>query len=1023
MFQHSIAFDSASYLLLLFLLPLMWWASYQSLAGLGRWRRPLALILRSVVFAIIVFALADIKYQRRNDQMTVVFLLDQSLSIPIDSRREMIEYVNRAIDKHHDEAKNDRFAVIVFGRDAAVEMPLVNVAIPLRSRLETILDPEYTDLSNAIQRAKAIFPYDTSKRIVLITDGNQNIGDARRDAGAAAAAGVSIDVVPVLLSSRSEVSVEKVDVPASTRRGQPFEMRVVLRNDALKGSEQTVSGKLRIIRKAGDREEILTEQDVEVPPGKRVYTIPEEIDLPDFYTYEARFSPTDTAADGMAQNNVASAFTHVRGKGHVLLIENWDKKGEADYLVERLRSEDIAVTVTPSDRLFTSLAELQRYDSVILANVSRSTGTDAENVSSFSDDQISMLVRNTREMGCGLIMMGGPDTFGAGGWTNTELEKAMPVDFEIKNAKVVPVGALVLMMHAGEMPRANYWQKRIAFESIKLLGSRDYCGLVQWNGSDQWLWGQSKGGLIRVGPNRKMMLGRIDRMMIGDMPAFDPALKMAATAFAGIPDAAVKHMIIISDGDPTPSTSAVLKRLKQQKVKISTVAVGSHGRIGSQEMQKIASFTGGKYYVVNNPNALPRIYQREARRIARPLVYEPKPPVSPSIVSSHEIVQGLEGSLPPISGFVLTSVKENPLVEVILRSPRPVTEKNSTILACWTYGAGKALALTTDAGERWASSWTEWENYDKFFSQMVRWSMRPTDDSGNYSMATDVRDGRTKIIITALDQDDQFLNDQSMTATVVAPDMSSLPVRMEQVAPGRYVGDFDSETAGSYLIVVNPGEGRAPIRSGVNVGYSAEYQDNQTNMALLRAFAELKAKGGPSGVLVEAGLNATPPGTLDSANPFRRDLKPAFSNQSIWPWLLVVGSCLFFADVFVRRVQVNLLWIGSAWARALDFMLRRQREAPTPETMSRLRSRKQEINQQIESRRAATRFEGKETGEAPDRSTIVTPAKPTTSAQRPQAAEPEDQPAEESYTERLLKAKRKVWRDRDQGGKGGSPRP
>ena len=99
------------------------------------------------------------------------------------------------------------------------------------------------------------------------------------------------------------------------------------------------------------------------------------------------------------------------------------------------------------------MAELQRYDSVVLANVSRSTGDDAENVSSFSDSQISMLTQNTREMGCGLIMLGGPDTFGCGSWTGTELEKAMPVDFEIKSTKVTPVGALVLMMHAGVLKK------------------------------------------------------------------------------------------------------------------------------------------------------------------------------------------------------------------------------------------------------------------------------------------------------------------------------------------------------------------------------------------------------------------------------------------------------------------------------------------------------------------------------------------------------------------------------------------
>lgn len=1009
MWQHSFTFDSPAYLLLLLLLPLMWWWSYDSLSGLGHWRRLAALVFRSLVLLAMVLSLADIQYQRRSDQLTVIYLLDQSLSIPTDDRQEMVEFVNQSIMEHQDESRNDRYAVIVFGKDAAVEMPLVNVQLPLPTRTEVLLDPEYTNLATAIQRAKAMFPADAAKRIVILSDGNENLGNARREARSASVTGVSIDVVPVMLSARGDVAVEKLDLPANARRGQPFQMRVVLRNDAPEVSSRPVKGKLRVIRKTGDREDPIVEQDVEIPPGKRVFTVPEKIDLPDFYTYEARFSPEDPATDGMAQNNSASAFTHVRGKGHILLIENWEKQGEFAFLVDRLRSEDITVSVTSTDRLFSSLAELQRYDSIILANVSRSSGTDADNVTSFSDDQISMLERNTREMGCGLIMIGGPDTYGAGGWTNTELEKTMPVDFEIKNAKVAPVGALVLMMHAGEMPQANYWQKRIAFESIKMLGSRDYCGLVQWNGNESWLWGASQGGLIRVGPNRKMMLGRVDQMTIGDMPAFDPGLKMAATAFAGVKDAAVKHMIIISDGDPTPPTMATLNLLKQQQVKVTTVAVGSHGMLGSQEMQKIATFTGGKYYEVKSANALPKIYQRETRRIARPLVYEPQPPVQPQIVAQHEILDGFEGGVPPISGFVLTSVKDNPLVEVILRSPQPATEKNATVLAAWTYGAGKTAVLTTDAGKRWAADWTSWDNYDKFFSQLIRWSMRPTDDEGNFNVATNVRDGSTQVIVTALDQNDEFLNNQSLSGTVVAPDMKSIPFQIEQTAPGRYTGEFPSELAGSYLVVINSGAGKAPIRTGVNVGYSAEYRDYQTNMALLRTLAELAPTGSPPGTLVAGGLDITVAEQVEEENPFRRDLPPAISNQSIWPWLIVIGCCIFFGDVFVRRVQINFLWLTAFLARLLDRVLNRQREAPVLETIGRLRSKKQEIGHQIERQRSASRFAG--STESPPASAPATESvpkkKPTQSSQQPES------PAPESYTERLLKAKREVWKDRD----------
>jgi uncharacterized membrane protein/Mg-chelatase subunit ChlD len=694
-----LVFNSPWYLLLLLVLPFMWWFSFHSLSGLGPWRRLFALALRTIVLLLIVAALAEMQYQRTSDRLTVIYLLDQSLSIPEGRRLAMISYVNASIRDQREAEKEDKAGVIVFGRNAEVEVPPVDFNIQLMRRVESLLDRDFTNLSGAMQRAMAMFPHDSAKRIVLVTDGNQNVGDALQEARAVAEAGVSIDVMPVPIDERSDVAVETFALPPDIRRNQPFEARIVVNNTSTdpSGAGKPVKGRIKIIRKAGEKEETLVDEPHEIKLGKSVFPFRQEIDSPDFYTYEARFSPDDAKSDAVAQNNVATAFTHVQGKGLVLLIENWETPGEFDHLVERLRHEGLEVVVQPSNRLFTSLPELQRYDTVILADVPRSSGEDSQSVSSFTDEQIKMLVRNTEELGCGLIMMGGPNSFGAGGWTNTELEKAMPVDFQIKSAKVIPVGALVLNMHASEIAQANYWQKVICQEAIKALGPRDYCGLVYFGAGDQWLWGQSQGGMVRVGANRTMMLSRIDRMQIGDMPDFDPSMKKAVAGLARCTDAANKHMIIASDGDPAAPSGSTINALIAGGVTVTTVAVGSHGPAGSPTLQKIANQTGGKYYVVNSPNALPKIFQREARRIARPLVFEPNPPVTPQLTSQHEIVQGIGNAFPPVSGFVLTSVKENSLVDVVLTSPLPAESQNSTILAAWTYGLGKAVAYTTDA--------------------------------------------------------------------------------------------------------------------------------------------------------------------------------------------------------------------------------------------------------------------------------------------------------------------------------------
>ena len=205
----------------------------------------------------------------------------------------------------------------------------------------------------------------------------------------------------------------------------------------------------------------MLEEDITLDPGKNVFPLRYQIEQPAAYIYDAEFLPDTETDDGLSQNNSATAYTYVRGQGRVLLIEDRAKAGDFDLLVESLRDANIEVVSQPSDQLFGSLAELQAYDAIILAGVPRVAGDSSEQITSFTDEQIEMLVSNTQQLGAGLLMIGGPEAFGAGGWIGTKIEQAMPVDFKIKNTKIQAVGALALIMHASEMAEGNYWQKQI----------------------------------------------------------------------------------------------------------------------------------------------------------------------------------------------------------------------------------------------------------------------------------------------------------------------------------------------------------------------------------------------------------------------------------------------------------------------------------------------------------------------------------------------------------------------------------
>ena len=565
-----------------------------------------------------------------------------------------------------------------------------------------------------------------------------------------------------------------------------------------------------------------------------------------------------------------------------------------------------------------------------------------------------------------------------------------------------------MIMHASEIPEGNDWQKKIAREAIKVLGPQDYCGIIHWNGIEQWLWAR---GLQVVGGNRDQMMARLDRMTPGDMPDFTPTMVLAQNGFAKLPDAAIKHLIIISDGDPSPPAARVITALKKLGVTVSTAAVGAHQAAGSQTLSDMASSTGGKYYVVNNPRSLPRIFQREARRVARPLIWE-KHAVKPQVrMPSHEILSGIDSPLPSLKGYVLTSKKEgSPLVETLLTSPEPAGGENNTVLAGWTYGLGKAVAFTSDAGARWTTDWTGEPIYDKLFGQMIRWSMRPAGTSGKFTVATDIADGQVRVVVNALDKNDEFLNFLNMSATAVGPDMKPIPMRIDQTSPGRYVGSFAARDAGSYFIMLSPGPGQAPIRAGITVPYSDEFREREPNDALLEQLANIVPKDGPAGKVIELPDDFQKSDPLPKINPFRHDLPKATSNQDAWHYFLLAACCGLFCDVFCRRVHVRVDWVPPLAGRARDWVLRRQPKPAAPEFMQRLQSRKAEVSDHIDQLRAATRFEPPPEASATlpslEQLAALSDAEKSEKPAAPSLSQPK--PEEEGYTQRLLKAKKKV---------------
>jgi uncharacterized membrane protein len=1021
------------WLWLLAVLPVFVWMSRKRL-NRHELRPWVAVALRCLGVAAVVLALTEPRLRELAQHVTVLFVVDRSQSVPeefgddlrspgrrIDLReKRVLDFINDSVAQHGKRRHRDQAGLIVFGRRPRLELPPSDAPRFNLSSLPHAADGSATDIGAALKLALASFPEGTNKRIVLVSDGNENLGSAEEQARIARSLGVQIDVLPLAATQRNqdEVLVERVEAPPVIEQGSTVPLRVLVRSF----NPQVVVGKLTVKQ--------ITE-DGAIPIGGRVVRLRLGLNAFSFtrpltkeqrsYTYEAEFLPElveddkgNKVQDGLPgdrpQNNRASAHVVARGRRRILLLEG--KAGEHKFLIERLHAAGEAkfqVYARPVSDLeaFNDRDQLavflSNFDCIILANVAGDQ---------ISEERQEVLRSNTHDQGCGLVMIGGPDSYGAGGWQNTPVEKALPVDSEIQSLEVQGKGGLVLIMHASEMADGNLWQKRIAKLAVERLTSVDEVGVLVWDGADKW-----HVPLQRIGGNRGAILAQIDRLQPNDMPDFDTPLQMANDALIDPrKDISTKHVILISDGDPI-CTMAILPKMKANKITVTTVGVACHGVNEDQKMKAIADATNGRYYGPNtkpgtsDPKQLPAIYIKESRVVSQSFLFEKA--FTPEAPFRSGPTEGLPNPLPQLHGFVRTTAKPSPHVEVLIRSPK-VPEHDFPLLATWHYGLGKAVAFTSDAGDprRWSRDWEEGGMFARFWEQVVEWSLRPTE-RGKLLMTTEHRDGKIRIVVEARTDDNRPDDSLKLRGGVTGPPNGrdgSPEVRFVQTNSGRYEAEVDAREPGSYFVTAQAlRKGKEPeevvdsVRAGVTLPYSPEFSELESNTALLDRLRELS--GGKSYEDDEASLQAA----AKSGDVFRPVPDQVQGMQALWPWLIGLACLPLLCDVAVRRLAIDLNEVADKaqriWAR-----LRGRSLPPAAEGLQTVPMRRGETSPE-EAARTAQRFEGGPAVPPPPGAEGAEAAPRQPAAPAPGTGQQPAQP--DDYLEAMRRAKRRVWEERD----------
>jgi len=858
------------------------WLSWKSDVQIGAWRHWTAMALRLLVVLALCLAMAGLQWRKPLEGMTVFFVLDRSQSVPSPQQEAARAYVNQA---SKDKKATDTVGVLVFGADAAIESR-PNPQVDLR-QITAVVGVERTDIASAIRLATAAFPETGQKRIVLMSDGNENVGDAMSALAAARPLGVSLDVVPLGNSRGNDVSIKKLALPTKVKQGQTFDVKIFSEAD------HAQSGVIRLYL----NDTVLGEQKVELNQGKNLFTFPQTLPQPGFYKYDVQL---DAPGDTVPQNNHATAFATVRGNPRVLIVSS-DTQKDAP-LAAALRSSELDVKLT--DKFPQTLAELQSYDTVFISNLS---------AGDLGLDSMRLLESAVRDFGVGLVCIGGDETYAAGGYRGTPLEAMLPVEMELNSKKVLPNGALAIVCHATEFPGGNAWARDIAFAALEALGPQDEMGIVLWDGNNHWLFPLSKVGT-------KTAMGReISGMNPGDMPGFQGPMEAAYEALSKS-TASLKHLIVFSDGDPGAPTKSLVQDIVTHKITISTVMIGGH--VSPDTMSWLAAAGHGRFWAVDSASDLPQIFVKEASVILKSAIFEE--PFSPQTKSLSEITKGIgPKDYPQLLGYVCTTPKGR--AEVPL-----VTQKGDPLLAHWQYGLGRAVAFTSDARAKWAAKWMGWDKFQQFWRQIAQWSLRRVD-AADFNTEVAVEKGEGHVSVEAIDADGHYRNFLNLQLLVVSPKGEKQVLPLSQTGPGHYDATFPTREVGAYLMNLTDRASGQSQALGLSVNYSPEFDDSGPNTSLLRRLAEL---GG--------GKVLNP----DADNPFLHERRKTFQPLDLRDWLLKFAILLFPFDVAVRRIQIDRAeWLraGRALRRWIFFWQGVPRTKDADESLSALLARRGQV--------------------------------------------------------------------------------
>ncbi len=676
--------------------------------------------LRTLLFLFVILALAQPRLRLKSEDGTLIIVADRSASMPEDSRERQKETIKIIEDQ---KGARQKSCVIGFSEDVYIEK------MPDNSRFDDFLgrySGGASKLGKALETAQSVIPKNANARILVLSDGLYTDFDPSQSPGVLVR-GIPIDYRLIERPHGVDLAVLSLELPETVEPGEQFLIpaELYLPEDLdvsyQLARDNTLIAKGKISLKHGKRQLFFTDRIS--GSGETVYKLEISSDKP----------------DARPENNQGVAILETKGNKPILHFGNPNSK-----LISLLRNAGIEVEQSNDNPQIASLSGLSKYSAVILENYPASklgfSGQDA-------------LRHSVADLGKGLMMSGGRQSFGIGGYYKSPVAEILPVTMEIrKEHRKISTAVVVALDRSGsmavnvsplltKMDLANDGTAAV----LELLTDNDKLGVIAVDSQAHVI-----SELDEIGGRRSQLESEIRsiRSMGGGIFIYEAlyhAAKMISSAEAG-----TKHIILFADAQDSEEPGKyeeLIGELRKAEISISVIGMGSPSDCDANLLKHIAMLGGGNVYFSSKPEELPQLFAQETLTISRNAFIEAETQIAPAD-SLPLLKSDCKTQMPPVGGYNLSYLRPEALQGIVSKD-----EFNAPIVAFWNKGNGRCLAFCAEADGKFSGPFGAWNGSGEILLSCVRWTANAKKYDERELFVKMKRDGSSMQFTMELDPD------------------------------------------------------------------------------------------------------------------------------------------------------------------------------------------------------------------------------------------------------------------------------